>query len=106
MVSKKPVAFAKAAASAEPAKSAKAKKPKSLTYGKVHFKAMLYRGKWRFISKAEAELSKKKRLAKLAKLKAQGVEVKPEVSIDFTILFSSSNGYIAQVTCDRYTYNC
>jgi tRNA G18 (ribose-2'-O)-methylase SpoU len=80
------------------------KKTKSLAYGKVQFKAMLYRGKWRFINKAEVDKNKKNKLAKVAKLKAQGIEVKPKVSID-AAPFSIQRLYRASC-CDSYTDNC
>lgn len=75
----KPATAGKTASSGK-ATGAAEKKSKSLAYGKVHFKAMLYRGKWRFINKVEADKNRKKKLSKLAKLKAKGIEVKPKVS--------------------------
>merc|ERR1712023_454142 len=50
-------------------------KKKSLAYGRVKFRASLYRGKWRFVNSAEV-VSEKKKSAKLAKLKEQGVQIK------------------------------
>ena len=82
-----PKAKKAATSSTKSAKGAGAKKSKSLAYGKVHFRAMLFRGKWRFINKAEAEKNAKKKLAKLAKLKAQGVEVKEKV-VSITVIIS------------------
>lgn len=95
MVEEKATTAGKPAANAA-AKGAATKKSKSLAYGKVQFKAFLWHGKWRFINKAEAEKSKKQKLAKLAKLKAEGKEVAPKVSDLFGICLSV-NGYIAQV---------
>lgn len=75
---------------AVPKKSPSSSKTKSLAYGKVKFKAFLWRGKWRFINKDEAEKLKKKKLSKLAKLKAEGKEVKvsfPAVHTAFECAF-------------------
>lgn len=89
-VQSKKVAAAPKKAAVAPKKAAKpAKKSKSLAYGKVKFQAFLWHGKWRFVDKAEAEKSKKKKLAKLAKLKEQGIVIK--VLIQFIISFVANS---------------
>ena len=91
VASKKPAADAVKKPAATPKKSF-AKKSKSLAYGKVKFQAFLWRGKWRFVNKAEADKEKKKKLAKLAKLKEQGKQIKVN-GFYYILLF----GYFAQV---------
>lgn len=82
MVEKKPVKEAKpaGASKAGTAKEGAAPKSKSLAHGKVLFQAFKWRGKWRFINKADAEKARKKRLATLAKLKSEGKKIVPKVS--------------------------
>jgi len=82
MVEKKPVKTDKPAdATKAPAKGAAPAKSKSLAHGKVLFQAFKWRGKWRFINKAEAEKSRKRRLATVAKLRSQGKTIPPLVSV-------------------------
>jgi len=49
-----------------PKKTNFAKKSKSLAYGKVKFQAFLWRGKWRFVNKAEADKEKKKEVSQIS----------------------------------------
>lgn len=93
---KKPAADAVKKPALNPKKTNFAKKSKSLAYGKVKFQAFLWRGKWRFVNKAEADKEKKKKLAKLAKLKEQGVQIKVNKLNCFRF-----NGYLAQVILER-----
>lgn len=74
-------------------KKAKAYAKKSLAYGKVQFKAFLWHGKWRFVNKAEAEKTKKKKLAKLAKLKEQGKEIKVLIETFISVMWLIRAGY-------------
>lgn len=91
-----------------PKKTNFAKKSKSLSYGKVKFQAFLWRGKWRFVNKAEAEKEKKKKLAKLAKLKEQGVEIKekkkPRPSIVEKPIKGEKNGETRKIHLRRKNF--
>lgn len=82
MVVEKPVKTAKpaGASKAGSAKEGAATKSKSLAHGKVLFQAFRWRGKWRFINKADAEKSRKKSVAAIAKLKSEGKKIVPKVS--------------------------
>lgn len=81
MVAEKPVKTAKPAdgSKAASAREGAAAKSKSLAHGKVLFQAFRWRGKWRFINKAEAEKARKKNLAAIAKLKSEGKKIVPKV---------------------------
>ncbi len=80
MVEKKAPAADKA--KAKPAvKKSVSKAIRGLAFGKVKFRPFLWHGKWRFINKNEVEKAKKQKLAKIAKLKEQGITYVEKVSI-------------------------
>lgn len=104
---KKPAADAVKKPASNPKKSF-AKKAKSLAYGKVKFQAFLWRGKWRFVNKAEADKESKKKLAKLAKLKEQGKQIKetkkPRPSVIVKPIKGEKNGESRKIHLKRKNF--